>query len=114
MPNLTPIQGGRGFGGPPEDTMLEKRVQALEERIGRIETKIDRIDSVLQRLEPVIRELALDNKDFRKQLADTNARLAGLEGQFKAMPTALHLFGALITTWAAGAAIVFTLVRFTK
>ncbi len=87
--------------------MLEQRVQILEQ-------KIDRIDSALQRLEPAIRDLASDNKDFRKQLSDVSVRMAGLEGQFKAMPTALQLFAALITTWAAGAAIVFTLVRFVK
>ena len=87
--------------------MLENRVLVLEQ-------KIDRIDAALQRLEPAIREIASDNKDFRKQLSDMSARIAGLEGQFKAMPTALQLFTALITTWAAGAAIVFTLVRFVK
>ena len=39
------------------------------------------------------------------------ARVASAEGHLKAMPTFIQLAAMLITTWAAGAAIVFALLK---
>jgi hypothetical protein len=67
-------------------------------------SEMDRIDAALQRLEPAIR-------DISSKFSDLNARIAGVEGQLRAMPTFLQLLVALISTWAAGTAIVFALLR---
>ncbi|MGP8170740.1 ribonuclease [Rhodoblastus sp.] len=85
----------------------------LEQRVGNLETRMDRIESVLLRIEPKINEIAADNKEFRKQIADFGARLSGLEGHLKAMPNMLQLVLAILTTWAAGAAIVLALLKAT-
>jgi hypothetical protein len=94
--------GGRGGG--PEDPVLDQRVEALEIKLAQIDAKIDRIDAALLRLEPAIR-------DITSRHADLNARVASVEGHLKAMPTFLQLAAMLITTWAAGAAIVFALLK---
>jgi hypothetical protein len=90
--------------------MLEQRVAVLEHSFARIEAKVDRIDSALARLEPAIREIATEN---RKQFLDLTVRVASVEGHLKAMPTFLQLAVALISTWAAGTAIVFALLKAT-
>ncbi len=74
--------------------------------MGDLKYKIDTIDSALKRLEPAIRDIATRNGDI-------NARIAAVEGQLKAMPTVLQLFLAIVSTWAAGAAIVFALLKAT-
>ena len=84
--------------------MLEQRVASLEERLVKLDMKIDRIDEALRRIEPAIRDIGSKFSDF-------GARVAGVEGQMKAMPTFLQLAVALITTWSAGAAIVFALMK---
>jgi hypothetical protein len=68
-------------------------------------------EQLLLRIEPKINEIATDNKDFRKQISDFGARLSGREGHLKAMPNTLQLILAILTTWAAGAAIVLTLLK---
>jgi chromosome segregation ATPase len=98
--------GGTKSGGGPEDPMLELRVAALETKFSQIEIKIDRIDAALQRLEPAIRDIASKSSDL-------NAKVAGVEGHLRAMPTFIQLTVALISTWAAGTAIVFALLRAT-
>jgi septal ring factor EnvC (AmiA/AmiB activator) len=95
---------GKGGGSGPEDPMLEGRVAALETRLDQIEGKVDRIDAALQRLEPAIR-------DIGSKISDLNARVAGVEGHLRAMPTFIQLVVALISTWAAGTAIVFALLK---
>ena len=84
--------------------MLDQRVGALETKLVQIDAKIDRIDAALLRLEPAIRDIA-------SRHAELNARVANAEGHLKAMPTFVQLAAMLITTWAAGAAIVFALLK---
>jgi hypothetical protein len=106
-PNIKPIKPGPGgYGGGPEDPMLETRVAALEKRFNQMEIKIDRIDAALQRLEPAIRDIA-------SKFSDLNARVAGVEGHLRAMPTFIQLAVALISTWAAGTAILLALLKAT-
>jgi septal ring factor EnvC (AmiA/AmiB activator) len=97
-----------GAGGPrgPESPALEQRISDLESTLAQIILKMDRIDAALQRLEPAIRDIA-------SKFSDLNARVAGVEGQLRAMPTFLQLMVALISTSAAGTAIVFALLKAT-
>jgi hypothetical protein len=97
-----------GTGGPPgpEGPTLEQRISDPESTLAQIIVKVDRIDAALQRLEPAIRDIAT-------RFSDLNARVAGVEGQLRAMPTFLQLAVALISTWAAGTAIVFALLKAT-
>jgi hypothetical protein len=97
-----------GSGGPegPEDPTLAKRIAEIEARQAKMDVKLERIDAALQRLEPAIREIG-------NRFADLNARVAGVEGDLKAMPTFVQLAVMLISTWAAGAAIVFALLKAT-
>lgn len=82
--------GGGGRGGSPEDPMLEQRVSRLED----------------------------DLKDIRSTLKALEVSIARLDGRVSQLPTAWTMFTAIITTvvatWGAGAAIVFTLLRFAK
>jgi septal ring factor EnvC (AmiA/AmiB activator) len=100
-------------GGAPDDPMLEKRVATLEERIDRIEVKIDRIDEALRRIEAALKELASDSKELRKQVNELAVKLAAIEGQLRNVPTFLQLLLAVLSTWAAGTAIVFALLKAT-
>lgn len=81
--------------------MMEAPVAAWETKI-----KIDRIDAALQRLEPAARDIA-------SKFSDLNARVAGVEGHLRAMPTFIQLTVALISTWAAGTSILFALLEAT-
>ena len=93
--------------------MIEARVAALEERVGRIVIKLDRIDEALRRVEIALKEIASDNKDLRKGLSELAIKVASIEGQLKNIPTVLQLILALISTWSAGTAIVFALLKAT-
>src|SRR5579863_803745 len=97
-----------GMGGPrgPEGPALEQRISDLERTLAQIIVKMDRIDAALQRLEPAMRDIA-------SKFSDLNSRVAGVEGQLRAMPTFLQLAVALISTWSAGTAIVFALLKAT-
>ena len=117
-------EGGGGSG--PEDPMLDQRVARLE--------------ATLERIEPKITELLLvgakqtDLHKVQLDIADTKGRFARLEGilsqmpkqsdlavlrseigeirgRISNMPTWWMLIVAIITTWSAGAAIVFALIR---
>jgi hypothetical protein len=72
------------------------------------------MDEALRRIEVALKELAADNKALRKDFSDLAAKVASIEGQIKNIPTVLQLFLALITTWSAGAAIVFALLKATR
>ena len=93
--------GTRGPRGP-EGPALGQRVSDLESALAQIVMKMDRVAAALQRLEPGIRGIA-------SKFSDLNARVASL-----AMPTFLQLVVALISTWAAGTAIVFALLKATN
>lgn len=90
MTNVVPMRlPGESKGpGDPEDPMLEQRVARLEEEL---------------------RSLA---KDQQKEFTDIKVKLAGIEGRLSAAPTILQLITVVVTTWSAGAAIVFALLRF--
>ena len=72
-------------GGSGDGTFdgMEARVTALEKRLDKFEGKLDTLIS----------------------------SVAELKGRVSASPTTWQLLGIMITTWAAGAAIVFALTR---
>ncbi len=85
-------------------------VQTMEQRVVRLEEKADRIEAILIRLEPRITELALVGakaSDLLKMQLD----LAEVKGRLASIPTWWMLMVSLLTTWIAGAGIVFTLVK---
>ena len=81
---------------------LEHRVERLEEDMADVKSTLRSIESRLGAIEV--------------SLAEVKGRLTGVEGRLLAFPTAWQLYVALITTvittWSAGAAIVFTLLHF--
>jgi hypothetical protein len=100
------VQNSNYGPGGPEGPILEQRIADLESTLAQIVLKIERVDAALQRLEPAIRDIAF-------KFSDLNARVAGVEGHLRAMPTFIQLAVALISTWAAGTAIVFALLKAT-
>ena len=55
---------------------------------------------------------AADLASLRAELTILRTETAEVKGRVSQMPTALTLFLALISTWAVGTGIVFTLLRF--
>lgn len=69
-------------------------------------------------LEQRVGRLEDDMKELKAGLKAVEVTLARLDGRISQLPTAWTMFTAIITTvvatWGAGAAIVFTLLRFAK
>lgn len=63
-------------------------------------------------LEQRVARLEDDMKDVKASLKSIEVSLAEIKGRMFHLPTALQLFLAVITTWSAGAAIVFAMIRF--
>lgn len=89
-----------GGGGPPEVPMLEDRVKALEARA-------EKIDASLQRLEVSLAEIKTELKSMPKA-----GEIGEIKGRIANLPTTWQLLTLLLTTWAAGAAIVFTVMKY--
>ncbi len=90
--NVLPYRGGSG----PDDPSLEQRVA--------------RIERILERLEPKITETLLTGAK-QTDLQNLRVDVAKLEGKISTLPTWWMLIISVITTWSAGAAIVFALVK---
>ena len=93
--------------------MLEARVARLEDDMKEVKTWLVEIKAELKHL-PQVNDLTSIRSDFATLRAD----FARLDGRIFQLPTAWTMFTAIITTvvatWGAGAAIVFTLLRFAK
>jgi uncharacterized coiled-coil protein SlyX len=96
-----------------ESANFDKDVSALEVRLGHVETKIHLIDRLLQQIEPAIQEMAMEFGDLADKVSSLAIRVGRMEGQLRAVPAFLQLMVALISTWAAGTAIVFALLKAT-
>lgn len=90
----------------------------LEQRVVVLEAYVSKIKSILERLEPKITEIQITGAkqvDLHKtqlDLAEMKGRLGGVEARLASIPTTPQLVLWLLTTWGAGAAIVFAIVRF--
>jgi uncharacterized coiled-coil protein SlyX len=91
-----------GPGETEKWSSLEHRVERLEEDMADVKSTLRMIESRLGAIEV--------------SLAKLDGRITGVEGRLQALPTAWQMFTAIVTsavaTWSAGAAIVFTLLRF--
>jgi hypothetical protein len=82
-----------GAGAAPEDSMLEQRVARLEDDM---------------------RELKGVLKDIQRDLVDVRMKVSAIDARLATVPTSLQLLVMMLTTWSAGAAIVFALPRFAR
>jgi hypothetical protein len=100
------IDGGLGGGGP-EDPMLDQRVAALEDGQKRSNAVLEKINERLIGIEAEIKHLP-KAADYATLKAD----VARFDGKLSNIPTMWQLLTMVVSTWAAGAAIVFTILRF--
>lgn len=89
--------------------MLDARVSRLEDQMSEIRSALVSIKADL-----VHAPKTSDLTAIRGDIGSIRADVARLDGQLSQLPTILQLVGIVITTWSAGAAIVFTLLRFAK
>ncbi len=85
---------------------------AVEDRMRGLEAKVDRVDATLQRLEAKLTDLTFTSAkaiDLQKMQVD----LAEVKGRISSLPTWWMLMVTVLSTWLAGAGIVFTLARAT-
>ena len=96
-----------GGGGATSDDM-GTRVAALETGIKDLSAKLDKLVDGAHKN-------ALDMAELKGRLAGfegkVEGRLAGLADRLSATPTAVQLVLMMLSTWAAGAAIVFAVTR---
>jgi uncharacterized coiled-coil protein SlyX len=88
------MDGAKGDGGR-DDPLLEQRVARLEEDV---------------------REIRADIREIRADVRELQVAIARIEGKLDIViartPTSLQLWGMLLSTWTAGAGIVFLMMRF--
>jgi uncharacterized coiled-coil protein SlyX len=99
--------GTSGGGDGPEMPMLEQRVAALESKLDRMDSTIQRIDVSIAKIEATLGQMPkmADFAALKSDVAETKGRLGGL-------PSTWQLLLSVIATWASGAAIVFTILKF--
>ena len=112
MGNILPFTstvgaGTVGAGGSgPEDPMLDQRVQALEADVKDVKQSLSRLEVAIARIEGVLTQMPKQS-----DLAVLRSEIGEIRGRISNMPTWWMLIVAIITTWSAGAAIVFALIR---
>ena len=84
-----------------------------------LESRVARLEDDMRDMKTSLRAIELAVADIRHlpkaaDYAGLRAEIAEMRGRMSQMPTFLQLVGIVLTTWSAGAAIVFTLVRFAK
>ena len=86
----------------------------LEERVKALETGHTELKATLQRLELGFSEIKGQLSQLPKgsDLAGVRSELGEIKGRIASLPSTWQLLGLLLTTWAAGAAIVFTIIKF--
>ena len=84
----------------------------MEERVAKLEQQLVKIDGQLSEIKSQMAK-ATDVAEIKGQLSQMPKAVdfGRLEGRIQTLPTTLQLITVLITTWAAGAVIVFTLLR---
>ena len=121
--NYRVVEGGLGTSGGsgPEGPEMEQRVAKLEGRLDGMDKKLSSIDLTLSEIKSQMAKAA-DVAEIKGRLAEMpkandwatlRAEIAEIKGKLSNIPTTIQLLTMLITTWTAGAAIVFALLRFT-
>lgn len=88
----------------------------LEVRVARLEEAMDEVNSTLKNVEHVALGIRTELK-HRPSAADhtsLKADIARLDGKISSIPSMWQTLTMIITTWSAGAAIVFTLLRLSR
>ncbi len=93
--------------------MLE-RVLALEEGQKRINATLDKMSATLDKMSERLIGIEAELKHLPKaaDYATLKADVARIDGKLSNIPTMWQLLTMVVSTWAAGAAIVFTILRF--
>ena len=105
---------------------MENRISKLEQAIIGIDAKLDRIAPIEAQLSEIKVHLSqlpkaaefgemkgqLSQMPKASDLAAINKELGEIKGKLSNMPNTMTLLGMILSTWTAGAAIVFTLLRF--
>ena len=110
------IEGGLGAagGGGPAGPDMDERVSKHEQQYASIDAKLALMAkaSELQDIKSQMAK-ATEVAEIKGRLAEMPKAVdfGRLEGRIQQLPTTLQLITVLITTLAAGAAIVFTLLR---
>ena len=74
------------------------------------------LEQRVERLEEDVREVKADVKSLQSDVRDLQVSMARVEGKLDIMiartPTPQQLWAMILSTWTAGAGIVFILIRF--
>lgn len=74
------------------------------------------LEARVERLEADVKDIKEDVRALRSDFGDMRASMARVEGRLDMLvsrtPTALQLWGMILSTWTAGAGIVFVMLRF--
>lgn len=97
-------------GGGPEGPSMEQRVARLEEQFASIDAKLTKMSTLDVQLAEIKGQLSQMPK--ASDWATLRAEIAEIKGKVSNIPSTWQLVPLLLTTWAAGAAIVFALLRF--
>ena len=89
--------------------MLEARVARLEDDMKEVKASLVEIKAELKHL-----PRTTDLQGLRNDFSSLRADVAEIKGRLSQMPTLLQLTVVVITPWSAGAAMVFTLLRFAR
>ena len=104
---------------------MEDRVATLEQQMQSIDMKLSKLPSIETQIAELKSQIAMTAKatdlaEIKGQLsqmpkandwASLRAEIAEIKGKVSAIPTTWQLVPLLLTTWTAGAAIVFALLR---
>ena len=88
----------------------------LEQRVAQLEEDVKEMKSTLKSVETIVLEIRAELKHIFKaaDYASLRAEIAEVKGRVANLPTTWQMMVRLITTWSAGTAIVFSLLRFAR
>ena len=87
--------------------MIEQRVSALEADMKDVKSSLSRLEVSVSKIDGTLSQMprATDYATLRADIAEVKGRLSN-------MPTFLQTLTMTISTWVAGAAIVFAIIKF--
>jgi hypothetical protein len=110
MTNVFPFDPKSKSGGSgPEDPMLDKRVEKLEADMKDAKASLARLEVSVGKIEGAVSQMP-KGSDYATLRSD----IGKIEGALSKLPTTVQLFLGMITTWAAGAAIVWAILKAAK